>query len=710
MNGAVIPGTPIAVDFWRLRQCPHSRIFFLSHMHADHTAGLTSSWNTHTIYCSELTKKLVTAKLGVNSDLVTGLPLDEHIIINLDEQGHETMSVTLIDANHCPGSVMFIFEGYFGKILYTGDFRHCERIATHSAINRRVFDVLYLDNTYCDPNCIFPSRTEATIKILEIIRRHSEHNVVLGLHNLGKEMLVHTIAKAFRTWIGVDPSRRETLELIEMPNVFTCEIDKVRIRVVKNNEITRKNMQAWNSEEPTIAILPTCLYVGGKNPFANLDNVFVVPYSDHCSFEELQKFVQVVKPRRIIPIVHKHRLSQGETINTRVNMHVFQSLLDYSPLQKYRIPHSVTCFMSSIAQQPKKTKARGQLFTRKAAKIKKPQGVVFPTSPGEKLEKDEKCGLDTGYTECSPSKEVPRDQRSPVTAEDLQKGGMSDKPVLSIREETTEDENKLASSIDNKSSLSDNDMIERSNKSALNCEDTNSKEQMITEDEISTIVSPNIECGKIGSEPQGMSEEDIDYFDVIIPANEVNLVASSTIEPFMSGSKPEGNLHLTDVSNGEGFQCESMVQETSGNENSLVDLSSGRKDLTESQVQEEPKVFYSVDVNRVKHITSTSANKTKCLFDEHLSSPKGNISNCKIKCKDANDNNAFTSAKNLSLKNHSLKRKFKDIDTNSCEKVINGVDSHRSNMEKFNIYTGYTCDFARKVLEDLVKTVPSKDK
>ena len=563
MNGAVISGTPIAVDFWKLRQCPHSRIFFLSHMHADHTAGLKSSWNTHTIYCSELTKKLVTAKRGVNSDLVTGLPLDEHIIISLDEQGHETMSVTLIDANHCPGSVMFIFEGYFGKILYTGDFRHCERIATHSAINRRVFDVLYLDNTYCDPNCIFPSRTEATNEILEIIRRHSEHMVVIGLHNLGKEMLLHTIAKEFRTWIGVDPSRRETLELIEMPNVFTCEIDKVRIRVVKKNEITEKNMQAWNSEEPTIAILPTCLYVGGKNPFANLDNVFVVPYSDHCSFEELQKFVQVVKPRRIIPIVHKHRLPQGETVNTRVNMHVFQSLLDYSPSQEYRIPHS--CFMSSIVQQPTKKRARGQLCTRKVAKIKKPQGVVFPTSPGKKVEKDEKCGLDTGNTECSPSKEVPGDQRSPVTSEDLQKGRMSDKPVLSIKEGITGDENKLASSVYNKSSLSDNDKIERSNKSTLNCEDT--------------IVSPNIECGKIGSEPQRMSEEDIDYFDVIIPANEVNLVASFTIEPFMSDGKPEGNLHLTDVSNGEGFQCESMVQETSGSKNSLVDLSSGRKDL-----------------------------------------------------------------------------------------------------------------------------------
>lgn len=31
--------------------------------------------------------------------------------------------MTFFDANHCAGAVMVLFEGYFGRFLYTGDFR-----------------------------------------------------------------------------------------------------------------------------------------------------------------------------------------------------------------------------------------------------------------------------------------------------------------------------------------------------------------------------------------------------------------------------------------------------------------------------------------------------------------------------------------------------------------------------------------------------------
>ena len=397
MNGAVIPNTPIAVDFWRVRRCPHSRIFFLSHMHADHTAGLTSSWNSYTIYCSVITKKLLTAKLHVKSELVVGLPLYEPVTINLDEVGRETMTVTLVDANHCPGSVMFIFEGYFGRILYTGDFRFCDRLLKYSAIKGKHFDTLYLDNTYCHPKCFFPSRSTATSTVLEIIRNHPQHTVVIGLHSLGKETLLHDIAVACKCWIGMDPSRSETMELVGMPQVFTCDVDNTRIRVVSFQEVNKRNIDLWNSKEPTIAILPTCLYVGGSNPYENVPNVFVVPYSDHSSFEELKAFVSDIRPRKIIPIVHKHRLSADENPNSRVNMNIFHSLMEPSPSQKFIVPPSVECFMAPEMKQDvkKRVKATTKLGIRKVAKSRKACGVVFLPSQ-EECEEQKFCGWANG--------------------------------------------------------------------------------------------------------------------------------------------------------------------------------------------------------------------------------------------------------------------------------------------------------------------------
>ena len=455
-------------------------------MHADHTAGLTSSWHSYTIYCSEVTRKLAIAKLGIKSELVVGLSLDEPVTINLDETGEETMTVTLLDANHCPGSVMFIFEGYFGKILYTGDFRFAEHFLTHSAIKGKQFDLLYLDNTYCSPKCLFPTRAIATISIMEIIRNHPKHKIVIGLHSLGKEGLLHTIAIAYKTWIGVDPVRKETLELLGMPHVFTCDVDSARIQVVKTQEINRRNIELWNWREPTIAILPTCLFFGASNPYENVPNVFVVPYSDHCSFDELRRFVQGVKPRKIIPIVHKHRLPPGETINSRVNMNIFQHLLDSSPSPQYTVPHSVEFFMAAeIMQDTKKTvKATRQVCLRKAAKSKKPCGVVFPSSPAEMEE--ENCVLAGSDTEGKAKmdselddeahgmeKEINSDNRKAVTSssikQDSYSGGKAnvnndggDKD-LSVAQENKHERNPVASCIETDDKCDKNGIIPREN-------------------------------------------------------------------------------------------------------------------------------------------------------------------------------------------------------------------------------------------------------
>ncbi|XP_053313519.1 5' exonuclease Apollo [Spea bombifrons] len=298
MNGVIIPNTPIAVDFWQIRRCNNVRLFFLSHMHSDHTIGLSSTW-MHPLYCSPVTSKILQHKLKVNSKLIHPLEVDHCHVLPLDDMGKETVTVTLIDANHCPGSVMFLFEGYFGTILYTGDFRYSPSMVTFPPLcKKKTIDVLYLDNTNCKPDQKLPSRQEATDQIKEVIEKHPEHEIVIGLYSLGKESLLVDLAKTFKTWIVVSPQRLELLSILELEDVFTTEEGAGRIHVVEQSEVNYANMVRWNHTCPTIAILPTSRKVKVWHK-----DVHVVPYSDHSSFDELTEFVSKIEPCSIVPVV-----------------------------------------------------------------------------------------------------------------------------------------------------------------------------------------------------------------------------------------------------------------------------------------------------------------------------------------------------------------------------------------------------------------------
>jgi DNA cross-link repair 1B protein len=59
------------------------------------------------------------------------------------------ITVTLLSANHVPGSVMFVFSGFFGSILYTADFRSSPEMFDLDVLVR---NQLYLVTVFmCDP-------------------------------------------------------------------------------------------------------------------------------------------------------------------------------------------------------------------------------------------------------------------------------------------------------------------------------------------------------------------------------------------------------------------------------------------------------------------------------------------------------------------------------------------------------------------------------
>ena len=111
-----VKGTSFTVDAFNFGEIPKCTAYFLSHFHSDHYMGLNKNFSGE-LYCSQVTANYVINNLKVNPDRVNVLQFDQTELV----QG---IRVSLITANHCPGSAMFLFESRtVGTVLHTGDFR-----------------------------------------------------------------------------------------------------------------------------------------------------------------------------------------------------------------------------------------------------------------------------------------------------------------------------------------------------------------------------------------------------------------------------------------------------------------------------------------------------------------------------------------------------------------------------------------------------------
>ncbi|OCH85205.1 DRMBL-domain-containing protein [Obba rivulosa] len=264
----VLQGMPIAVDAFRYGTIPGITAYFLTHAHSDHYTNLSSNWKSGPIYCSEGTANLIVHMLGVDRKWVRPLPMDVPTVVP-DTGG---VSVTLIEANHCPGSCLFLFEGpqtvnagdsaysspFVGskrmfRYLHCGDFRASPQHVLHPSVKNKRIDHVYLDTTYLDPKYCFPPQPQVIAACAELARRivrgepledgdpkgkqketmdswvtvHEKTDkkeesiagrvlVIVGTYSIGKERIVKAIARALGTKVFCD-SRKEA--------ILRCEAD-----------------------------------------------------------------------------------------------------------------------------------------------------------------------------------------------------------------------------------------------------------------------------------------------------------------------------------------------------------------------------------------------------------------------------------------------------------------------------------------------------
>lgn len=312
-NGQVVGGV-IGVDTWHHDEFSDGplRLHFLSHLHADHTDGLNSSW-LRPIYTSPVNCSLARHLLPtLNQDLLVPLDLDTEHVLPLGGKDEAKVCVTLYDASHVPGAVMFLFRGFFGNVLYTADcrfdssdFLDKEPLAT--VLRREDLDTVYLDNTFFFPSCTFPSRSDVVNRLVTFIEQHPQHHVYIGLKKLGKEAALVALAQALREKICVSQDKYELFRTLELPNVFTtCETDS-RIHTVHAHLIKRKFLEDENAKRPTLGIVLTALFygwpTGGPYSSSHKYGLHLFEYSDHSSYTELLDMVERLKPKQILPVV-----------------------------------------------------------------------------------------------------------------------------------------------------------------------------------------------------------------------------------------------------------------------------------------------------------------------------------------------------------------------------------------------------------------------
>ncbi|KAK7196673.1 hypothetical protein NESM_000606400 [Novymonas esmeraldas] len=127
-------------------------LFFLTHMHTDHTKGLSSTWSAGLLLTSHVTRRLLLDKFDGLRHRVVGLPLWCRTPI-LRAGDTAVVYVTLLPAFHIPGSAMLYFEAPSGlTYLHTGDFKFAESAADQyllrSFLQSHRVDHLYLDDTW----------------------------------------------------------------------------------------------------------------------------------------------------------------------------------------------------------------------------------------------------------------------------------------------------------------------------------------------------------------------------------------------------------------------------------------------------------------------------------------------------------------------------------------------------------------------------------
>ncbi|XP_035756970.1 protein artemis [Egretta garzetta] len=238
----------------------------------------------------------------------------------------EDIEVTLLPAGHCPGSVMFLFEGENGTVLYTGDFRLAKGEAArmellHSGTRVKDIQSVYLDTTFCDPKFYhIPSREECLNGILELVRSWTSltryHVVWLNCKAAyGYEYLFINLSEE----LGIKVHVNKLDMFRNMPEILyhitTDRCTQIHAcRHPRDDDCFRGNrlpcgLTCQNGTPlHIISIKPSTMWFGERMKKTNVivrtgESTYRACFSFHSSYSEIKDFLSYICPVNVYPNV-----------------------------------------------------------------------------------------------------------------------------------------------------------------------------------------------------------------------------------------------------------------------------------------------------------------------------------------------------------------------------------------------------------------------
>ncbi|KFD50129.1 hypothetical protein M513_08968 [Trichuris suis] len=305
-----------------------------------------------------------------------------------------TVPNPLLPGGHCFGSVMFLFEGSEGPVLYTGD----ERVnlfdwkgfpVLHIDGELKQLTSLYFDSTFCTPHTRrFPSRREAAKAASKVaadwLNKNSENRILLKCpYQYGYEFLFCQLSRRLKQKIHVNEGLLRAYEAVEdISNCLTDSCDETRLHAFVSLERGRDDVEKHKSckvvfpyardSNTVLTLKPSVMWFAVRKntkcvQYSTSRTVCHILYSNHSSLDEVVDMVSYLKPKTLYPCVLPNNCSASD----------FQNFLISSPLGQFQLKLSGCLRPAAMHQHVHTAKDSSRQCSRRKTTASKRASYLF---------------------------------------------------------------------------------------------------------------------------------------------------------------------------------------------------------------------------------------------------------------------------------------------------------------------------------------------